>query len=319
MTPSRPGPVTSVPGRPERGARAVLVQDADTALPAGFDALVQACTAADDHPPFGEHTLLTLHGQRQVRHSRLEASSAHGLAGYAVLSEGLDAWYVELAVAPASRGGHVGTALLRAAREHVASHGGGVLRAWAHAAGPAVERLAAGWRTSRSLHVLERPLGADLPEPRVPAGLVLRTLDPTDDADRDAWLALSNAAFAGHPENGGWTRDDLDWRMDAAWTSSSGFPVLQDTGGLVAGVWAKDEGDGSGELYVVAVHPCRQGRGLGAVVVEAALRALADQGCRSALLYVEAGNSPALRLYAGAGFRLHHVDRCYELDVLPAA
>ena len=296
----------------------VVAQDADVALPDGFGALVAACTAADDHGPFGEHTLLTLHGQSQVRHSRLAAHMGTSLIGYAVLSEGLDAWYVELAVVPEHRGRRVGTALLEAARVHVASHGGGVLRGWAHAAGPAVERLAAGWRTARTLRVLERSLGAELPVPRVPAGLVLRTLDPTDEADRDAWLALSNAAFAGHPENGGWTRADLDWRMDAAWTCSSS-PVLQDDSGLVAGVWNKIDGDAHGELYVVAVHPCRQGRGLGAVVVAAAVRALAAQGCRRAALYVEADNGPAVRLYDRVGFGLHHVDRCYELDVAARA
>lgn len=317
---TRPGGDSVTPS-PTTACR-VELHDADAPLPAGLVGLVRACTAADAHPPFGEHTLLTLDGHRQVRHARLVCWQGPRLVGYAVLAEGLDAWYLELAVHPCSRGQGSGTALVRAATAHVASHGGGAIRAWAHHAGTAVERLATGWRASRVLHVLERSLHAPPDAPAVPAGLQLRMLDTSDSADRDAWLALSNAAFAGHPENGGWTRDDLDWRMDAAWTASGRFPVLHDDSGLVAGVWTKADSPTSptgAELYVVAVHPCRQGRGLGGIVVAEALRRLTLDGHQRAVLYVDADNSRAQRLYTQHGFAVHHQDRCYGLNVATAA
>lgn len=319
MNPRPAGHVAATPSKAHR----VELDHGDAPLPPGLAALVGACTAADDHPPFGEHTLLTLDGHRQVRHARLACHQGADLVGYAVLAEGLDAWYLELAVHPHHRGRGYGAALVLTATEHVAQHGGGVIRAWAHHGGQVAERLGRHWRVTRVLHVLQRSLnGPPLPAPVVPAGLQLRDLDVLDQADRDAWLVLSNAAFAGHPENGGWTRGDLDWRMDATWTASSRFPVLHDNSGLVAGVWTKaDELTDNptdavtGELYVVAVHPRRQGRGLGAVVVAEAIRRLAVVGYQQATLYVDADNHRAGQLYARHGFAVHHQDRCYDLAV----
>lgn len=293
----------------------VRVDDADVPAPAAVTDLVERCRAADDHGPFGEHTLLTLDGHRQVRHARLACSSGEDLVGYAVLSEGLDAWYLEVAVDPARRGQGAGAALVEAAAGHVAGHGGGTVKAWAHGGGPAVERLAARWQVCRTLHVLQRPLVSPLPAPVVPDGLVLRTLDTASYLDREAWLGLTRDAFAGDPENGGWSRADVDWRMDAGWTSGACFPVLTRAGRLVAGVWTKLGEAGSAELYLVAVAGDEQGRGLGGVVVAEALRLLARHGWTRADLYVDASNTPALALYSRAGFTPHHTDRCYAIEV----
>ena len=77
------------------------------------------------------------------------------------------------------------------------------------------------------------------------------------------------------PENGDWQRRDLDWRVDAPWTDATCWPVVEDDGRLIAGVWTKVEPAAAhGELYVVAVDPIAQGKGLGRVVVAGALRRL---------------------------------------------
>lgn len=287
--------------------------------PVGLHALVDACTAVDGHAPFEEHTMLTLDGARQVPHARVEARAGGELVGCAVLSEGVDGWTVEAGVSPAHRGRGTGRRLLYAAGDHVRSHGGGAVRAWVHGDLPAADRLAAtaGATVERRLLVLERPLH-DLPVDRCHDGVLLRTLDTTSAEDRDAWLEVSNAAFVDHPDNGGWTRAELDWRLDAAWTDARRFPVAVDAHGVVAGVWTKVEpGSTTGELYVVAVHPRAQGRGLGRFVVAEALRRLAAAGCDTAELYVDAANTAGLALYRWAGFTPGVEHRCVRV-ALPA-
>jgi ribosomal protein S18 acetylase RimI-like enzyme len=54
----------------------------------------------------------------------------------------------------------------------------------------------------------------------------------------------------------------------------------------------------------VSVAPEAQGRGLGAALVTAALRAFSEQGLEAATLSVTVGNDRAHRLYELLGFRV---------------
>lgn len=277
--------------------------------------LLADATRADRHPPFGEHVLLTLDGRRQQEHAAIAVHGDDGLDGFCVLSRTPTAWYADLVVAPAVRGRGIGTRLLTAARDHAASHGGGLLRVWSHSQG-APDALAArlGMTVARSVSYQRRSLDL-VPESSPPAGARLRTLRPDETA---AWLALSNSAFDGHPENGGWSPDDLAWRLAASWSDLARFVVLTNsrTNQLLAGVWTKVEsGSDEGELYVVAVHPEHVGKGLGKVVVAEAMRVLARQGLATASLYVDSNNHRAVALYAAAGFVEQHVDRCFAVTV----
>lgn len=291
----------------------VAVQEEPTSAPEesfviGFAHLEAACRAADAHAPFDEHTVLTMHGQRQIPHARLTVHDGVTLVGCAVLSEGLEAWYVELATLPSRRSEGIGRALLQAAQQHVASHGGGVLRTWVHEMTAPITALAAEAVVARTLLVLRRSLAV---LPVAPTGT-----RPLAAGERDAWLALSNAAFLGHPENGGWSRQDLNWRMDSGWSDLARWPVLEVDGELVAGVWTKVvPGESTGELNVVAVDPRHQGRGLGSVVVGQALHDLRSAGCTEAVLYVDEANESAVRLYRRHGFVDGAVHRCLETEI----
>ena len=66
--------------------------------------------------------------------------------------------------------------------------------------------------------------------------------------------------------------------------------------------WTKRHSATLGEVYVVAIDPAAQGRGLGQTLVDAGLRHLRDGGADEVLLYVESDNLPAVRLYEGLGF-----------------
>ena len=72
---------------------------------------------------------------------------------------------------------------------------------------------------------------------------------------------------------------------------------------------------GLGEIYVVAVHPDFSGKGLGRQLTLAGLDYLAHRGLTEAMLYVDAANLPAVKLYVELGFAVDHIDRAYTADV----
>src|SRR5438045_8309558 len=99
---------------------------------------------------------------------------------------------------------------------------------------------------------------------RFPAGVEVRTFDASRDADH--FLAVNNAAFSGHPEQGGWTRDTLVERLTAAWFDASLFLLADAADGLAGFNWLKihdHDPDRPGEIYVIGVAPAHQGEGLG--------------------------------------------------------
>jgi mycothiol synthase len=161
----------------------------------------------------------------------------------------------------------------------------------------------------RELHLLDRPLDAGHPLPTDPPladGVVVRSFLPG--ADDDAWLALNAAAFASHPEQGRWTRADLDARIAEDWFDPAGFLLAERDGVLLGFHWTKVHADGTGEVYVLGVSPAAQGLGLGNGLLVRGLRHLADRGCHRVQLYVDGDNAGALRLYERAGFAAADLD-----------
>ncbi|HET7429997.1 MAG TPA: GNAT family N-acetyltransferase, partial [Nocardioides sp.] len=66
--------------------------------------------------------------------------------------------------------------------------------------------------------------------------------------------------------------------------------------------WTKQHSPELGEVYVVAVDPAAQGRGLGRAVTAAGLAHLAARGVSRVILYVESDNHPAIATYSHLGF-----------------
>jgi mycothiol synthase len=67
----------------------------------------------------------------------------------------------------------------------------------------------------------------------------------------------------------------------------------------------------TGEVYVVAVDPAYQGRGLGRPVTLLGLQYLAEHGVEDVILYVDGDNPAALKVYRGLGFTTRSVDRMF--------
>ena len=206
-----------------------------------------------------------------------------------------------------------GQALTDAAEQHggrVDRHGDHD-RWWVTDPDSSVEDAAAhlGLVETRRLHQMRRPLPADGdPTPT-------RAFDP--DTDADAWLAINNAAFAWHPDQGGWTRADLDARMAEPWFDADGFRIATDADGTMTGFcWTKvhtEEDPPAGEIYVIAVAPAHVGEGLGTGLTLAGLDWLwTHRHTPVGLLYVEAENTRALATYRRIGFEVAATDVAFE-------
>ncbi|MEZ5380967.1 MAG: GNAT family N-acetyltransferase [Microthrixaceae bacterium] len=195
-------------------------------------------------------------------------------------------------------------------------------RWWLEAPDPAADRVAraAGWRRVRTLVQLRRPLPMD-PPPEVEG---LRTFDP--DRDVDAWLELNNAAFAWHPEQGHQHRAGFAVALTAAWVDLAGFFVVDGPDGAMDGFcWTRfhpaepsapgGNGPGEpsmGEVYVVATSDRVRGQGLGRALVLVAMDHQHHQrGAEVAMLWTEADNTAAVRLYRHLGYTLHHTNVAY--------
>jgi len=182
----------------------------------------------------------------------------------------------------------------------------------------------AGLVAVRTVQQLRRPLPLEHelgdPDPaHLDPAAGLRSFDPERDAE--TWLALNKRAFAHHPDQGTWTRADLDERLRADWFDPRGFLVHVGPDGDMDGFcWTKIHRRTStsiGEIYVIGIDPARNGTGLGRAMTLAGLSWMQEHGdVDVAMLYVESDNQPALRLYQSLGFIHHHDDIAYEL---PAA
>ncbi len=292
-----------------------------TAQVADVLALVRAAGLTDGVEPLSEHVML---------HVRYDSSARRGQGRDFVLTAGGEtAGYAyldplppdpesdvtgELVIHPDRRRQGLGRALIH---ELAAKAGGHTLRLWAHGDLPAAAGLArvTGYKRFRALWQMRRPLRGPLDRPILPDGRTLRTFVPGQ--DEDEWLSLNGRAFAKHPEQGGWTRHDLELREREPWFDPAGFFIAETDGHMAGFHWTKvhppgEQDLGIGEVYVVGVDPAEQGSGLGRALTLAGLHHLRDLGVAQAMLYVDEDNVPAIRMYEALGFTRARIDAMYR-------
>jgi mycothiol synthase len=247
----------------------------------------RAAEAADGVDPLDEAARMAL-----ARAGLAQASLwVDGRDGFALLrGHGLD-----LAVRPEARGRGVGTALARAALQEAPDD----VTAWSHVDDPGARGIAArvGLAAVRALWVMRRDAGP-VEVPPVD-GVTVRGYR-TDDADEV--VRVNGAAFAHHPEQGAMDAANLAERMAEPWFDPAGLLVADAGEGLLGFHWTKQHSADLGEVYVVAVDPAAQGRGLGRTLTAAGLAHLASLGVREILLYVESDNAAAIATYSRLGF-----------------
>ena len=271
--------------------------------------VIAVAAAQDGVAPVGDQVLREL-SQDRTRH--LVAEDAGAVVGYLNLVPGTteSPAMAEAVVHPEARRRGVGAALIREGL----GEGGAGTRIWAHgdleparATAATLELVAA-----RELWQMRRDL-AELSALTPARGATLRTYaGPGDD---DELLRVNNAAFAWHPEQGGWTERDIADRRGEAWFDPAGLFLATDvdSGKMLGFHWTKIHGNGLGEVYVVGVDPAAQGRGLGKTLTLAGLHYLAERlGVQATvLLYVEAENSAAVKTYQTLGFEVFTKDVAY--------
>lgn len=219
----------------------------------------------------------------------------------------------ELAIDLRHREDGTAGALLAAAIEEVAARAGRKLGVWTHSDQLADVVAAAGFAPQRMLYRLDRTLPPDQ-RPAFPAGVTVRGF--RRDRDEPAWLEVNNAAFAGHPEQGGWSLADLRLRLDLDWFDPDGVRMAWQGERLAAFNWTKVHPGRVGEIFVIAVAPGFQGMGLGkAIALEGLWDLWSRRSAHRAMLYVDAANDGAVELYRRLGFTIAERHRFFERDV----
>jgi mycothiol synthase len=154
----------------------------------------------------------------------------------------------------------------------------------------------------RTILKLEQRIG-DVTKPTIPVDI--HTFIPDD--DNEEWLALNNQIFAHHPDQGGWVMEDLLNRMAENWFDPKGFFVARNNGEMVGFCWTKIHHDLTrqgpvGEIYVLGVDKARSPKGLGKGLTSLGLAYFKELGIQESMLYVDADNAAALKVYRDLGF-----------------
>jgi mycothiol synthase len=296
--------------------------------------LLARATESDGHPALPDPLWSALTHPGPDSPSVLLAHAGPDLAGCAFVTPPATASTdhvaaVHLVVDPAHRSDSedaaVRHALLEQATDQVAPTQ--PMRLWALGATAADDAVAArhGFAPERDLLQMRVPL--PLPEAVRAGARPVQTRPFRPGRDEEGWLDVNNRAFAGHPEQGGWTLAQLRERLAADWVDLDGFLMadaapngLRDGAdgaadpGLLGSCWTKVHRTTRpvlGEIYVISVDLEHHSQGWGQALTVAGLDWLAAQGITHGMLYTDAANAAAVTLYHALGFTDHHVDRAY--------
>lgn len=280
----------ALPTRPELldAARALLL---DAARTDGVDA-------------FSEQFVLGLSDGR-LGHRHFLAFDGERLLGLAACDDAS----CELVVAPGERRRGVSTALL---------HELGDRDVWAHGNLPAARSLAEGLGRTMTRRLLVMAVEGDALQEAARFEPLddVEALDLAESVERfgrdtveEAWLSANNEAFSWHPEQGGWDRARLTRAQEAEWFAEEDVLFLWTVNEpVMAGFhwtkWHTEETPAFGEVYVVGLASAFRGRGLGDPLLRLGLAHMVGKGAERVILYVEAENAPAVRVYRNLGFHV---------------
>ena len=279
--------------------------------------LLLAVERADGQRPLSDHLWIDLRqGGRPGYVGLLGWQPGHDhLIAYCQVSRGNDSWALDLVVHPHHRYemASIGPQLLSEAVNVIREAGGGHVHWWVFEPNEIHTTLAESIGLREGRTTLQMRVALPLHETTDIATTPFRS-----GADDERWLAVNNAAFADHLEQGGWTQSTLDSRKQEPWFNPNGFLLLKQGDELAGFCWTKVHLDTSpvlGEIYVIAVHPRFSGRGLGRALTIAGLTHLQRSGISTGMLHVDADNQRAVNLYRSLGFTITSQQRAFVGDV----
>jgi mycothiol synthase len=280
--------------------------------------LIARARTADGQPPFSDQALVDL---RTGERSLIEVPFGAAIVSHATVGPS----EAEFVVDPDARGRGIGTTLLeKIVVDTLPLARTGELLVWAHGDHPAARALAASHGLVAVRELLQLRMAVPAAAPAVEPAQVVEpasVVEPVETrfapfvvgSDEGAWVALNAQVFASHPEQGSVSRDDVVELESEPWFDAGDFIVARDGDRMIGYCWLKVE-HGIGEIYVIGVDESHRGEGLGRKLMTAGFARLAGRGIRSAALYVDSDNEPAVALYRSLGFRTHSVDIQYRLS-----
>ena len=291
--------------------------------------IAERAAVHDRHSPIGEHTFVRL-AEGDADTFGLVARRDGACLGFAQATR-----YpahgplpcrlaAELLVDPRERGAGIGRALVGELLEIAREAGARRLDTWAHHADAAAVGLARalGMRPTRQLWQMALRLDSVAERHRaVPLPNGARIAPFREGQDERRLIELIRHAFREHPENAVFDADELATRATLPWFdptaiffAEEGREAARDDALPLAAHWMKLDPP-TGEVYLLAVAPEAQGRGVGRAILLEGLAEMRRRGIEVAVLYVDAGNDAAIGLYRNTGFRFEHLDTCYSLEV----
>ena len=279
--------------------------------------LLLAVERADGQRPLSDHLWIDLRqGGRPGYVGLLGWQPGHDhLIAYCQVSRGNDSWALDLVVHPHHRYemASIGPQLLSEAINVIREAGGGHVHWWVFEPNEIHKTLAESIGLNEGRTTLQMRVALPLHE-----ATDIVTTPFRSGADDERWLAVNNAAFADHLEQGGWTQSTLDSRKQEPWFNPNGFLLLNKGDELAGFCWTKvhlDTAPVLGEIYVIAVHPRFSGKGLGRALTIAGLTHLQRAGISTGMLHVDADNQRAVNMYKSLGFTITNQQRAFVGDV----
>ena len=248
----------------------------------------------------------------------LLASLDNTLVGYTLLNWELPLGCVVLegGVLPRHRRSGVGGALFAWAKERGRIAGVAVARA----PSPEADDALAGFLQRQGFHAVRLHeilhwVGASLPEPQLPPGMVSRRFRTGDEA---SLVEAQNAAFEGQWGFSPNSVEQISYAVQMSRTTPEGVALLMDGDDVAAYCSTQTVGEPpeiAGSVAMLGAHPRYQGLGLGRAALLAGMRLLLDRGVKTIELTVDAENDAAKSLYKTVGFQRVNGRQWFEADL----